>query len=80
MGLRLGLINLIVHPIGDILISLNCCKLSIENTYKALQGKYKMTPNVLLTDKHLLESFLWACLYMLLEDQNCNNKPQSNHG
>jgi hypothetical protein len=42
MALRLGLINPIVCPIGDVTIPLNCVN-SASNSYTALQGKYKTT-------------------------------------
>jgi hypothetical protein len=44
VAIRLGLINLIICPIGYALTPLNCCKMSADNSYKALQGKYKMPP------------------------------------
>jgi hypothetical protein len=44
VALRLDLINLIACPIGDVLTSLNCCKVLVGNSYKVLQGKYKTTP------------------------------------
>jgi hypothetical protein len=43
MGLRLDLISLTVFSIGDVLIPLNCYKVSTDNIYKALQVKCKMT-------------------------------------
>jgi hypothetical protein len=43
MALRLGLFKSNC-PIEDVLTSLNCCKVLADNSYKALQGKYKMTP------------------------------------
>jgi hypothetical protein len=38
---RVGLINLIACPIGDVLTPLNFCKVLIGNSYKVLPGKYK---------------------------------------
>jgi hypothetical protein len=45
---------------GDVLTLLNCYKLLVGNSYKVLQGKYKMIPvlrNVCswLMDKHFSE-------------------------
>jgi hypothetical protein len=54
MALRLGFINLIVCPIGDVPIPLSCCRVSADKSYKALQGKYKMS---WLINKHLSKAF-----------------------
>jgi hypothetical protein len=42
MTLRLGSIKTNC-PIGDVLIRLNCCKVSADNSYKVFKGKYKTT-------------------------------------
>jgi hypothetical protein len=54
-------------PIGDILMPLNCCKVSANNSYKVLQEKYKMTPilkNVCpgLPINTCQSHFPWPCL------------------
>jgi hypothetical protein len=61
MALRLALYQSNC-PVGNVLTPLNCCEVSADNSYKALQGKDKMTPIFKdylswLIDKHLSESF-----------------------
>jgi hypothetical protein len=76
--LRHGLVNLIACPIGDVLTPLNCCKVLVGNTYKVLQGKYKMTPIIKNVCPGWWKAFVRVIYHGLpvniLKDQNHNDK------
>jgi hypothetical protein len=45
VALRLGLINLIVCHIGEVLTTLHCCKVLAGNSYKAFTKKIQHDPS-----------------------------------